>query len=45
MKKTGANLLGMINNMNMPQQYSSNQQQKKKKMKGPDIDVDNIPDN
>ena len=45
MKKTGANLLGMINNMNMPQQYQSNQQQKKKKMKGPDIDLDNIPDN
>ena len=44
MKKTGANLMGMINNMNISQHQPVNQQQKKKKMKGPDIDLENLPD-
>jgi len=46
MKKTGANLMGMMNNMtgssstNIP---NSNNQQKKRKMKGPNIDLQDIP--
>ena len=44
MKKTGANLLGMINNMNVSQHQSSSNQQKKRKMKGPEIDLENLPD-
>ena len=44
MKKTGANLMGMINSMNVAQHQPVNQTQKKKKMKGPDIDLDNLPD-
>lgn len=46
MKKTGANLMGMINSMNVTNNnimHTANE--KKKKMKGPSIDVDNIPDN
>ena len=44
MKKTGSNLLGMINNMNVSQHQSSSNQQKKRKMKGPEIDLENLPD-
>jgi hypothetical protein len=40
LKKTGANLLGMMNSMNVPTQS----QQPKKKMKGPNIDLNNIPE-
>jgi hypothetical protein len=36
MKKTGANLMGMMNNMNNPA-GSSSSAEKKKKMKGPDL--------
>ena len=42
MKKTGANLLGMLNNMNAPAQTSA-PAQRKRRMKGPNIDLD-IPD-
>ena len=42
MKKTGANLLGMINNMNAPAQTSA-PAQRKRRMKGPNIDLD-MPD-
>ena len=48
MKKTGANLIGMMNNMgnsndsNIPNS-STNSQTKKRKMKGPDIDLQDIP--
>jgi hypothetical protein len=46
MKKTGANLMGMINSMNVTSNnIMHNANEKKKKMKGPSIDVDNIPDN
>ena len=41
MKKTGANLMGMINSMNVQNQP----QAKKRKMNGPNIDLSNIPDN
>ena len=44
MKKTGANLLGMINNMNVSQHQPTSNQQKKRKMKGPEIDLENLPD-
>ena len=40
LKKTGANLLGMMNSMNVPTQS----QQPKKKMKGPNIDLNNLPE-
>lgn len=41
MKKTGANLMGMINSMNVQNQP----QAKKRKMNGPNIDISNLPDN
>ena len=44
MKKTGSNLLSMINNMNIPQTSSTPQNGDnspgKRKMKGPDVDLD-----
>ena len=43
MKKTGANLMGMINSMNVSEPQTSSQP-KKKKMKGPDIDINNLPE-
>jgi hypothetical protein len=44
MKKTGSNLLNMINNMNATPSSSSVPLQRKRKMKGPDINLDDIPD-
>ena len=41
MKKTGANLINMINNMNTAP--ASGISQKKRKMKGPNIDINDIP--
>ena len=41
LKKSGANLLGMINGMNSSAQTT--QQVKKRKMKGPSIDIDSLP--
>jgi hypothetical protein len=43
MKKTGANILGMVNSMNASPAQTSNPVQRKRKMKGPNIDLD-IPD-
>ena len=40
MKKTGANLMGMVNSMNTPK---VSEQSQKRKMRGPNIDLDNIP--
>jgi hypothetical protein len=42
MKKTGANLLGMMNNMNSA--TSSQIQKPKTRMKGPDINLDDLPE-
>jgi hypothetical protein len=44
MKKTGANLFNMINTMNVPQPTVSNEGGKKRKMRGPDINLTDIPD-
>lgn len=43
MKKTGANLMGMINSMNVADPPIS-QNKPKKKMRGPDIDINNLPE-
>ena len=40
LKKTGANLLGMMNSMNAPKAV----QQSRKKMRGPNIDINNLPE-
>jgi hypothetical protein len=40
LKKTGANLLGMMNSLNIPKPS----QQPKRKMRGPNIDLDNLPE-
>ena len=42
MKKTGANLMGMINSMNVAETPGT--QKPKKKMKGPEIDINNLPE-
>jgi hypothetical protein len=44
MKKTGSNLMNMINGMNSSN-ATPNIPQKKRKMKGPNIDLNDIPDN
>jgi len=43
MKKTGSNLMNMINNMNVASKPTTGF--KKRKMKGPSINLDEIPDN
>lgn len=44
MKKTGANLMGMINNMNAPP-VSSVPPARKRRMRGPTVDLGDLPDN
>jgi hypothetical protein len=46
MKKTGSNLLNMINNMNVNQTSNNNvnSESAKRKMKGPNINLGDIPD-
>ena len=41
MKKTGANLLGMVNSMNTAPTQASAASQRKRRMKGPNLDLDN----
>lgn len=43
MKKTGANLLGMLNTMNSAPS-TADTSQRKRRMKGPNIDISDIPD-
>ena len=40
LKKTGANLMGMMNSLNVPKPV----QQVKRKMRGPNIDLNNLPE-
>lgn len=44
MKKTGSNLMGMINNMQTSTQTNTSHSTQKRKMRGPNIDLNNIPD-
>lgn len=44
MKKTGANLMGMINTMNRPAASSSTTSSRKRKMRGPTVDIGDIPE-
>jgi hypothetical protein len=44
MKKTGANLMNMINTMNTPTTGTSAPARPKRRMKGPDVDINDIPD-
>lgn len=44
MKKTGANLMGMINSMNTNPATSTDPSVRKRKMRGPNIDLGDIPD-
>ena len=45
MKKTGANLMGMVNNMNSSSKSTmDNPTQPKRRMRGPNIDLQDIPE-
>jgi hypothetical protein len=44
MKKTGANLMNMMSNITPPRP-TQNQPPKKRKMNGPDINIEDIPEN
>lgn len=44
MKKTGANLMNMINTMNAPAGGTGAPARPKRRMKGPDVDLNDIPD-
>jgi hypothetical protein len=43
MKKTGSNLMGMINSLNTVNNTNTNNGGRKRRMKGPDIDLEEIP--
>ena len=44
MKKTGANLMSMMNGLNSSTQTNNVPPQRKRKMKGPNIDLEDIPE-